>query len=65
MNNNGWIKIESENDLPKKDCNCWIVVNNEIKNGNYSLRKGRFFIIMYIDNVTHYQPIITPKPPLY
>ncbi|UYW02099.1 hypothetical protein K5I29_04140 [Flavobacterium agricola] len=62
--NNGWVKIESEADLPKE-------------NGKYlTYRKNGIIIEEYFYlshpyswqkfyNVTHYQPIEKPKPPIY
>ena len=63
-NNNGWIKINSEDDLPKEG-HYWIVTkggditdspkNNDIFNDdNY-----------WLSEITHYQPIEKPKPPIY
>lgn len=68
--NNGWIKIESEDDLPTYDEYCWI-----------EPQKDRFIIAWYnytdtyfYDNqgnkwlwrgITHYQPINKPEKPLY
>ena len=61
--NNGWIKIESEDDLPKEGNIFWVMkigyrypiietlYNNDAK--------------YWIDTFTHYQPIIKPEPPIY
>ena len=66
-NNNGWIKIESEKDLPKES-------------GLYFGKDYEFGTDMtffdfetkewedssgYLLNITHYQPIEKPKPPIY
>lgn len=61
-NNNGWIKIESEADLPDKrvDCFFW-----DKKDG---LIIGEFLpecAAFVLENATHYQPIIKPEPPIY
>lgn len=67
-NNRGWIKIESEEDLPKEDIECWIKEkgNEIIFNGRYiSLLNYFAYTAFQIDNVTHYQPITKPEPPLY
>jgi hypothetical protein len=66
--NNGWISIESEKDLPKENGKYWFILksNNEILNGNFSV--GCFdYALRYYDEkeVTHYQPIILPSNPLY
>lgn len=71
-NNNGWIKIESENNLPKQTNNLWLLANDG------SLILGKWCIFQKIfkttsgnnfdtDGVffTHYQPIIKPDLPLY
>lgn len=63
--NNGWIKIENEEDLPKVDgINCWIITEN-----NKQIRQ-RWFNKFWNEyegegKVTHYQPIEQPKPPIY
>lgn len=58
-NNNGWIKINSEEDFPKESGEYWVVHNNKISH--------RIIVKdSYIDKyTTHYQPIEKPKPPLY
>lgn len=64
-NNNGWIKIENEEDLPKEDCNVFIlhktygIITDKYK----SVKKD--FHYNYKKNITHYQPIEKPKPPIY
>ncbi|MFV0197089.1 hypothetical protein OBK01_02565 [Empedobacter falsenii] len=61
-NNNGWIKIESEEDLPKEDCIYWVVKDNsitEMENWEITLNFHNK------RNLTHYQPIEQPKPPIY
>jgi hypothetical protein len=58
--NNGWIKIESEADLPEFTTNCWVMKNEIIV--NQSIYKNKGFIT---DGITHYKPIIKPKPPIY
>jgi hypothetical protein len=62
--NNGWIRIESEADLPKDS-------------GEYFAYNGESVIIedfrrlqqqnkdMWLKLYTHYQPIIKPLPPIY
>lgn len=68
-NNNGWIKIENEADLPKEKIKVWFIHHGEIKIGTYhfginEFRSGNEILIQNKD-VTHYQPIIKPKPPIY
>ena len=67
-NNNGWIKIESEADLPKEGMHHSILLDSECINGyrNYDV------IVFYEVNskfrkkeISHYQPIFKPNPPIY
>ena len=62
-NNNGWVKIESETDLPKNK-NVWICTsNNRVL---ISSKAALNWILKNPDNkITHYQPIEKPKPPIY
>lgn len=62
-NNNGWIKIESENDLPKE--NGWYLVvdsetNEIIEREFYGIKHPYFF-----NHSSHYQPILRPQKPIY
>lgn len=65
VENNGWIKIESESDLPKEVDQYWFAShNNKIE--------IRFYNPNWIDDIvqfrrryTHYQPIIKPEPPKF
>lgn len=61
--NNGWIKIQSEEDFPKEQ---------GVYHINYSdgVISSRYFHPKHNDwkdhpNATHYQPIEKPKPPIY
>ena len=62
-NNNGWVKFESEADLPKNK-NVWICTNN-----NRVLISSKAVLNWVLKNpdnkITHYQPIEKPKPPIY
>lgn len=62
--NNGWIKIESENDLPKEGMTNYLVcIDNEPSIHPYNLKQ---LLMLFEDRmITHYQPIIKPKPPIY
>lgn len=60
--NNGWIRIESESDLPKEECQCFIIVKGEVFFDYYN---GNDFDLYVKSYVTHYQPITKPKPPIY
>jgi len=67
--NNGWIKINDKSDLPKEYKSYWCLTYNgdvkilrfdpEFKEWFYECNRGLMF------TVTHYQPIIKPKPPIY
>lgn len=68
--NNGWIKIESENDLPKEELDCHFVFKqNDIKYQTFGLWDNKLKCFysgaLRINYVTHYQPIIKPQPPIY
>lgn len=63
--NNGWIKIESEDDLPKENNEYYWTITENDKD-----IKERWFNKFFNEyegegKVTHYQPIIKPKPPIY
>lgn len=67
-NNNGWIRIESEDDLPKE--NGWFYVcrtDNSIILSKFVLdyKSWNFYEGLPTKAVTHYQPIEKPKPPIY
>lgn len=66
--NNGWIKIENEEDLPKEKALYFIA------NSNPDIIFYSSNMISDLDNlkemwedgdITHYQPIEKPKPPIY
>lgn len=65
-NNNGWIKIESEEDLPKEE-GFYLVFNKihkaiEVDYINYDNESHEE---RWIEFNSHYQPIEKPKPPIY
>lgn len=71
-NNNGWIKINSEDDLPKEGTYCHFIIKGFEELHNQGLYDGMFWDnkCAYISSiVTHYQPIQKPiqkpTPPLY
>lgn len=67
-NNNGWIKIESEDDLPEIGTYCHFIIKGFEELNNKGLFDGMFWDnkCAYIPSiVTHYQPIEKPKPPIY
>ena len=65
--NNGWIKIESEDDLPNKDGLFYLTGFGEVGLGRFCELKKKFktFNGNVYDGITHYQPIIKPDLPLY
>ena len=64
-NNNGWIKINSEEDLPKEDCNCHI----EYKDGTISIdkyyKRYRNFNTIHYRQLVAYRPINEPPKRIY
>lgn len=63
--NNGWIKIESESDLPKADCSCEVMYQD----GSWSIdtfyKSNNNFKSNHWRHITHYKPIIQSNSPLY
>ena len=69
-NNNGWIKLESEDDFPEDNVTCWIIDKNlGIVSGkwiNAPTEKQQVEAKNYwLENATHYQVIEEPKEPFY
>ena len=70
-NNNGWTKIQSEEDLPELGGNYHVFMDNKITTATY-VKNNRWFT-SYNDypktteshNITHYQKILTPINPQY
>lgn len=63
-NNNGWISIESEEDLPKDSHSLLWVYTDHGNIYNYFFY-SRWFSINELEKVVAYQPIVKPKPPVY
>ena len=68
--NNGWIKIESEEDLPIIVSDCYFkTIDSDFVNIGYYHPLTRLFedrdFTYRIDQVSHYQPIVKPKPLVY
>lgn len=61
--NNGWIRIESEADLPKEGY-YFVAKNKTVIETSYFMPDNDFSLIEW-RNITHYQPIEKPKPPIY
>lgn len=64
-NNNGWIRIESESDLPKQNGRYWIMSKSSIINQDVFDSTDMILKSLWKSNYTHYQPIIKPEPPIY
>jgi hypothetical protein len=69
-NNNGWISVLSENDLPSENKSCWVKIKDTEVNTPFWYRSSdktfQFNGLVYgIKDVTHYQPITKPQPPIY
>lgn len=62
-NNNGWIKIEREEDFPKESDDYHICIENKDLSIAYFDKHDGWFIAC--PEITHYQPITKPKPPIY
>lgn len=65
--NREWIKIESEDDLPKETGIFWCILNNEIVFLQY-WSEAKLWEDLQTENrsfPTHYQPIQKPQPPIY
>lgn len=76
-NNRGWTRIESEEDMPK-DKTIDVIINDECYQGYIYEGQGGLFCcvenrynsteiseIIEASYVTHYQPIIKPKTPIF
>lgn len=62
--NNGWIKIESGDDLIVED-GYYAVYNTRWKNDEISLIQVTSPYNNFDKSITHYQPIIIPQQPIY
>jgi hypothetical protein len=61
--NNGWIKIESDKDLPKEEGLYFVMRRDKTK-----VEVIKFFFELskeFKKRATHYQPIFKPKNPIY
>lgn len=63
-NNNEWIRIESEDDLPK-DRRALLWVYTDRGNIYNYFFYSTWFSINELEKVVAYQPIVKPKPPIY
>ena len=62
--NNGWIRIESESDLPT-DKTTQYSASKEKKVFQSTINCGTVKHWFNIGKITHYQPIEKPQPPIY
>ena len=66
VENNSWIKIESEKDLPKEDISCWWMDKKDgMILGKFLIENNNSDIDFILENATHYQPLIIPEPPKF
>lgn len=64
--NNGWIKIEIEEDLPKKEGIFYVYDGLNVTTAFYKYYSKDFqFVEGIVARPTHYQPIIKPQQPIY
>lgn len=68
--NNGWIKIESEDDLPKdeENLNYWVMEDEQIVHAKFMPESKRWYCDIDLNLrlfPSHYQPMVKPKPPIY
>lgn len=61
--NNGWIKIESESDLPKEFTKYWIIDKSDGR--MYQREFDKSTKEFFLEYSTHYQPIVKPLLPIY
>jgi len=69
--NNGWIKIESENDLPGFKVQYFVMINGKLSKAYY--RGNNRWIVdgndypktSELHEITHWQEIVIPKAPIF
>jgi hypothetical protein len=59
-NNNGWIKLEKQDDLPLEDTE-YFAINDDGEIDIYSIEE----LLDNLPYITHYQPIAKPISPIY
>lgn len=69
-NNKGWIKIESEEELPQVGERYWVIKKGKIDIGTYVFSgwicSGKYYLDTSKNlNITHYQPMQKPELPLH
>jgi len=70
-NNNKWIKIESEDDLPEQGGSYYVTRCDKVETAVY-VKDNRWLVkgndypkTTILHSITHYQPIQKPQPPIY
>ena len=70
-NNNGWVRVNNEADLPKFTIQYWVIIKDSLIKAYYR-GSDRWLVdgndypkTTDIHGITHYQPITKPKPPIY
>ena len=63
VENNGWIKIESEKDLPKKGTDCHVFFKTGVQTIFNNI--DDLEILTLLNRCSHYMPIIKPLQPLH
>lgn len=63
--NNGWITIESEKDLPNETDSYFVLYKTGDIICHHFSPNSDFDRILFLEEFTHYQPIVKPKPPIY
>lgn len=64
-NNNGWITIESEADLPKETATYTVVYKDGTIIEHHFSVSSDFDRVLFLEEFTHYQPIVKPLKPVY
>lgn len=64
-NNNGWIRIESEADLPIETDSYFVVYKDGCIICHHFSVSSDFDRVLFIQEFTHYQPIVKPNLPIY
>lgn len=62
--NNGWVNVESKNDLPKDSYNYWVFCSDGCVRNLKDFEYYENYIMPELE-ASHYQPIEKPKPPVY
>ena len=63
LKNNGWTKIESDNDFPKIETK--LITYNGIKTNINPIGRKTMWSLYKKGLITHYQPVLKPQDPLY